>query len=137
MTNCECRPSCNGIGIVVSIILGIVAGFLRATAVITVTPAFLWVVFGVSVAFLGIAFYSYTRNSSVAEKKRCNCSILPVALISILVSILASVILLGVTLAATSIIGSIITGIMILFFSLMFISVANLVLCKAGCRNCD
>lgn len=137
MTNCECRPSCNSVGIVISIILGIVAGFLRATAVIAVTPAFLWVVFGIAVAFLAITFYAYTKNPAVSERKRCICSILPVLLISILATILTSVILLGVTLAATSIIGSIITGIMILFFSLMFISAANFVLCKSSCRNCE
>lgn len=137
MMNCECKPSCNSAGIVISIILGIVAGILRATAVIAVTPAFLWVVFGIAVAFLAIAFYAYAKNPAVSERKKCICSILPVLLISILVTILTSVILLGVTLSATSIIGSIITGVMILFFSLMFISVANFVLCKAGCRTCD
>lgn len=137
MMNCECRPSCNRTAIVISIILGIVAGILRATAIITVTTTFLWVVFGVATAFLGLSFYVYTRNSAVSEIKRCSCSILPVLLVSILLAVLFAIILLSVALSATSIIGSILTGIMILFFSLMFLSVANLVLCKAGCKNCD
>ncbi len=45
---CNCSNKCACTSIIASIIIGIVAGILRITGVITVTPAFLWVVFGIA-----------------------------------------------------------------------------------------
>mgnify|MGYP003296288645 FL=1 len=52
--NCYCKASCAGVSIVVSIIVGIIAGMLRFMGTITLTPAFLWVVFGIAVVYLGL-----------------------------------------------------------------------------------
>ena len=51
---CNCRNNCTSIAVVVSIIIGIITAFLRITGVITVTPAFLWVVFGIAVVYLAV-----------------------------------------------------------------------------------
>ena len=51
---CNCRNNCTSIAVVVSIIIGIITAFLRITGVITATPAFLWVVFGIAVVYLAV-----------------------------------------------------------------------------------
>ena len=52
--NCCFRWSCSTIAVIAGVILGVLAAFLQITAVITVTPAFLWVVLGVAIGFLAI-----------------------------------------------------------------------------------
>ena len=136
MFNCNCRYNCTGLGIIASIILGVVTAFLTFTATITVTPAFLWVLFGIGV--VGLAFlliYSALLRRSTAGG--CICNILPAVLTGILGTILTAVILLGITFAATSIIGAIITGVLIFFFSLIITSTACLISCTAGCSEED
>lgn len=131
--NCCCaKSSCTGLAIIVSVIIGIIAAFLRITAVITVTPAFLWVVFGIAVVYLAVTLVtaSTIKTYNAAE---CICSILPVLLIGILGAVLTAVILLAVEFAATSVIGAIITGLLLLFFSLTLTVTACFARCLAGC----
>ena len=132
--NCNCETSCALRAIIASIIIGIIAAFLRITAVITITPAFLWVVFGIAVVYLAITLIASTLARSQGIR-RCICSNLRTLLAGILGTVLTSVILLGIEFAATSIIGAIITGLLLLFFSLTITSTACLVQCTAGCTN--
>ena len=52
--NCNFRCSCTLVAVIASVILGVVAAFLQITGVITVTPTFLWVVFGTALGYLGL-----------------------------------------------------------------------------------
>ena len=122
---CENRRSCVGLAAVVSLIIGIVAAFLRITAVITVGTAFLWAAFGIAVAYLTIAFVSVPRQST---------SQLAVLLAGILGTVFFSLLLLAVPFAATSIVGAIVVGLLLFFFSLMITVTACLVRFPA-CRN--
>ena len=135
-SNCNCglRWSCVGVAIVASIIIGIITAFLTFAAVITVTPAFLWVVLGIAVVYLAITLVTSVaiRNSGIRD---CVCNILPILLIAILGVILVSIILLGVAFAATSVIGAIVTGLLLTFFSLVVSLVACLVRCVVGCTQ--
>ncbi len=134
MTNCNCRYNCTGLGAIASIILGVITAFLTFTATITVTPAFLWVLFGIGIGALALLLlYSVLLRRSTTRD--CICNILPTVLTGILGTILATVILLGIAFAATSIIGAIITGALIFFFSLIITSLVCLVLCTAGCSD--
>lgn len=111
------KCNCIGVAIIASLVLGIIAAFLQITAVITVTPAFLWVLFGVAVGYLAILLIAaFTGNKSLA----CAGTVysLSATLIGILGTIFASVILLAIAFAATSIIGAIIVGALIFFFTL-------------------
>lgn len=130
--NCGCRTTCTGLAIVASIIIGIITSFLVYTATVTVTPAFLWVLFGIAVVWLAVILFttSVTRKRGIRD---CLCSILPVLLAGILGTILIAVILLAITFAATSVIGAIIAGLLLLFFSLIITTTACLVKCAAGC----
>ena len=131
---CDCRNNCVGLSVISSIIIGIVVAFLRLTAVITVTPAFLWVVFGIAVVYLAVALLA----SALAQREHgpvCLCGVLPALLTGILGTILLSVVLLAIEFAATSVIGAIVTGGLLLFFSLAITATACLVKCFARCSQ--
>lgn len=133
-SNSGCHNDCAGRAVIASIIIGIITAVLRIIGVITLTPAFLWVLFGIAVVFLGIALFA-SGTGHLKGARLCLCKILPVFLTGILGTVLTSVILLGITFAATSIIGAIIAGALLLFFSLFIISAACLVKCLAGCSE--
>ena len=124
---CNCRDNCTVFAVLASLIIGVVTAFLRLTAVITVGTAFLWVVLGVAIAYLGL---TYLKSDSL---RSCGCSSINALLTGILGSVLTSIILLAITFAATSVIGAIITGALLFFFTLTLTSTACLVKCNAGC----
>lgn len=134
MFNCNCKFNCVGLAVIASIVVGIVTAMLRITAVITVTPAFLWVLFGVAVVYLAVVLLASAdiRASGICG---CVCLNLPAILTGILGTVLTSVILLAITFAATSIVGAIITGALLFFFSLILTATACLVKCVAGCLD--
>ena len=130
---CENRPSCTSLAVIVSAILGVIAAFLRITAVITVTPAFLWVALGIAVVYLAILLATTGCNQS-ARCCRCRGCALTAVLAGILGTALVSVILLAITFVATSIIGAILVGLLIFFLSLILSATACMV---AGCCGCE
>lgn len=135
-SNCGCRIDCTGFAVVAGIIIGIITAFLRFSAVITVTPAFLWVVFGIAVVYLAIAFL---QRGNVGNRGVGCCTSYTTFIIGVLGSILTALILLAVTFVATSVIGAIITGLLLFFFSLLIISTVCLLRCTSACyiRNDD
>ena len=132
--DCNQRTTCCGLSIVVSFFLGVIAAILRIMGVITVTPAFLWVVFGIAVVYLAIVLAISALNNSECSPK-CVCRTLSLLLTGVLGTILTSVILLAITFVTTSVVGAIITGALIAFFSLLLTASACLVKCYAGCRG--
>lgn len=134
--SCGCKSDCAGLAIVSSIIIGIITAFLRYTAVITVTPAFLWVTLGIAVVYLAVLL----AVSPTIRRTGCVCNNLPVLLAGILGTVLLSIVLLAIPFAATSVIGAIITGALLLFFSLIITTVAcliNCILCYNTVIDCD
>ena len=127
---CESRRDCVGLAAAASVVLGIIAAFLTITAAITVTPAFLWVTFGVAVGTLAILLAASGCCLRVAA---CGCGggALSAVLVGALGTILMSVILLAVTFAATSIVGAVAVGLLVLFFSLTLSAAACLIRCLA------
>lgn len=132
--NSDCRNNSTGIAIVSSIIIGIIAAFLRITAVITLTPAFLWVVFGIVVVYLAVAL---ATASLVRQRCSCDgiCTTLSVFLTGILGTILFALILLAIEFVATSVIGAIVTGLLVFFFFLTVTTAASLVRCIINCES--
>lgn len=128
--NNEYCVGCIGGSVIASIVIGIIAAILRYTAVITLTPAFLWVTLGVAIVYLGITLLtSGNRHTS-----SCVCESLAAFLAGILGTILLSVVLLGITFAATSVLGAILSGVLLFFFSLTVTTAVCLIKCKYGCR---
>ncbi|MBR5201682.1 MAG: hypothetical protein IKW45_00295 [Clostridia bacterium] len=130
---CNCRNNCTSVAVVSSIIIGIITAFLRITGVITVTPAFLWVVFGIAVVYLAIVLIT-TAVKEREHTSECVCSTLSALLIGILGTVLLSVVLLAITFVTTSVVGAIITGLLLLFFSLTIGATACLAKCIAKCN---
>ena len=132
MTNCNCRSDCTLLGIIVSITIGIIAAILRYTAIVTVTPAFLWVIFGIAVVYLGITPLLGALGR-LTGSGICICAPLTGIIAGTLGTILAGVLLLGISFAATSPVGAIIFGFLAGFFTLVLTSVACLTRCIARC----
>ena len=128
-SDCSCRGTCTSVALIVSIAVGIIAAFLKITAAITVTPAFLWVLFGIAVVYLAVLLIASVSVRCCENFPCCIRSILAVLLVSILLTVLFSVVLLAIEFVATSIIGAVITGLLLLFFSLTLTETACLIRC--------
>lgn len=127
----ENRYDCVTLSVVASLIIGVVAAFLTITAVITVTPAFLWVLFGIAVVYIAVALLS----ASLKGDRAFCCASLKAALIGALGTILFAVVLLGITFAATSVVGAIVVGLLLFFFSLMIATTVCYVKCLSYCND--
>ena len=127
-TTCCCRPSCTLVALILSAIAGVLAAFLQITAVITVTPAFLWVAFGIAVLYLAVL--AATARPGEGD---CRCAAVNAVLAGILGTILFAVVLLAVGIVATSVVNAILVGLLVFFFVLILTATACLVRCQANC----
>ena len=128
---CENRYDCTTLGVVASLIIGVIAAFLTITAVITVTPAFLWVLLGVAIVYIAVTLLSV----SLSRGRAYCCGSLGAALLGALGTILFFIILLDVTFAATSVIGAIFVGLLLFFFSLLISATVCYIKCVASCAD--
>ncbi len=126
-TNCCTNTNeCLIISIAASVVIGIVAAILTITGIVAVTPAFLWVIFGIAVVYLAIVFVTSTlRRFSTPPSSR---STVATFVAGVLGTILLSVILLAIVFPATSALGAILVGLLLASFSLVITSTACLVL---------
>lgn len=129
---CRCKCSCLLAAVIASVILGVVAAFLQITGTITITTAFLWVVFGIAVVYLGV-LVAAAALAGGEEASECLCNALNALLSGILGTVLFAVVLLAVGIIATSILSAILVGILLFFFSLTLSATACLVRSLAGC----
>lgn len=127
------RPDCTVIAFVASLIIGVIAAFLRITGSIIVTPAFLWALLGIAVVYLAVTFAvaAVLRNGCCVNL----CSIVSVLLAGILGTVLLSIVLLAIEFSAASRIGAVLTGVLLFFFFLTVTSVACLVRCFLNCND--
>ena len=128
------RNRCLGLALVASLVVGIVTAILTFVAVITVSPVFLWVVFGIAVGFLGLTLASAALIQGTVPC-RGFCRVLTALLIGVLGAVLLALVLLAISFAATSLLGAILTGLLLFFFSLVLTSAACLVKCLVNCNN--
>ena len=129
----SCRNNCTVVAVIASLIIGIVTAFLRITATITLTPAFLWVLLGIAVVYLAVTLVS----GALFRRECCNdlCTIVTALLVGILGTVLLSIVFLAIEFVATSIIGAILAGGLLFFFFLMVTSSACLVRCFLNCND--
>ena len=127
---CETKQSCASLAVIASVILGVVAAFLRITAVITVTPAFLWVALSIAVVYL----LALTVSARCCGCCGSSCT-LSAVLAGIVGTALTSVILLAISFPATSIVGAVLVGVLILSLSLIIGGSTCLASQSCGCRN--
>lgn len=129
--NCNCKFNCTLAAVIASVVIGVVAAFLRVTAVITVAPAFYWATLGIAAIYLlGALITSVLVRRT---NKCCICPAVSALLAGVLGTALFSAVLLAVDIAATGIISAILTGLLLFFLALIFTGTACLVKCLAGC----
>lgn len=129
-SDCPCRNTCTTIALIISLVVGIIAAFLRITAAITVTPAFLWTVLGIAVVYLGVLLLTSTSLRCCGTSTPCCIkTIFSVLLGAIVATVLLSVVLLAVEFAATSVLGAVLTGLLLFSFFLTLTEVACLIRC--------
>lgn len=129
-SDCSCKGTCTTVAVIISAVAGIIAAFLRITAAITVTPAFLWTVFGIAVVYLAVILVSSASVNCCDNKFHCCIkSIITVLLSAIIATVFFAVVLLAVEFAATSLIGAVITGLLLLSFFLTLTETACLIRC--------
>ena len=129
----SCSPTCTVLAVAASLILGVITAFLRITAAITLTPAFLWVLLGVAVVYLAVLIISASLFRNVCCSSLC--TIITALLSGILGTVLLSVVLLGIEFAATSVLGAVLAGALLFFFFLAVTSTACLVRCLFNCND--
>ena len=132
--NCSCRRDCTFFAVIASLIVGVIAAFLQITAVITVTPVFLWVALGIAVVYLGILLVT-TALARRTGCRPCTANSLAVVLAGILGAILTAAVLLAVGITATSVVSAIVVGLLAGFLTLVFTGTACLVRCLADCEG--
>ena len=125
--NCNFRCSCLLFAVIASVILGVVAAFLQITGAIAVTPAFLWVVLGVAIGYLGILL------ATAGEGDAGCCAAVSATLAGSLGAALFAVVLLAVGVTAGSVVSAILVGLLVLFASLTVAGTACFVRCVTGC----
>ena len=133
MTLCNCKCSCTAAAVIASVIVGVLAAFLQITAVITVTPVFLWVAAGVAAVYLGILVLR--AGCCAGEGRTCACAALNALLAGVLGTILLALVLLAVGIVATSVLSAILVGLTLFFFALTISATACFVRTAAGCGN--
>lgn len=131
---CNCKCSCALASVIAGVLLGVIAAFLQITGVITVTAAFLWVVFGIGVVYLAV-LAATAAVSCGCERRGCACTALNTLLTGVLGSILLSVILLAVGIVATSVVSAILVAALIFFFTLTIGGTACYVRALADCAS--
>lgn len=120
------KNECLIIAIAASVLVGIVTAILTATEIIILTPAFLWVVFGIAVGYLAIAFIVISlRRFDTPYSAR---SLIVAFIAGVLGTILLSLVLLAVALVQTSAIFAVLAGLLLFSFSLFITAIACIVL---------
>lgn len=130
LCNCNCRCSCTVAALVVSAIIGVIGAFLQITGVITLTPVFLWVAFGIAVGLLGLLVLSVRCRA-----EGCTCSALDALLAAILATVLLAVILLAAGITATSIVSAVLVGLLLFSLALTITAAACYVRQVSGCGS--
>ncbi len=134
LLGCNFRCNCTVVSVVAALLVGVVTAFLQITAVITLTPVFLWVAFGIAALYLLVLAAASTQGGRT-ERCGCLCVILNTLLTGILFTILFALILLAVGIVATSVVSAILVGLLLFSFTLTLTSTACLVRCLSDCGN--
>ena len=132
--NCGCRCRCSLTALIASLLLGVIAAFLRITGVLNLTTTFLWAAFIVAVVYLATLILSMSVMCK-REARDCLCTNLRALLAGALGTVLFALVLLLIDVTATSVIGAILAGVLIFFFTLLLAGSACLVRCLADCGD--
>ena len=134
MCSCSCRCNCTVAAVIASVIAGVVAAFLQIAGTITVTAAFLWVVFGIGVGFVAVSLIA-AALAKRTEGTVCKCAALNALLLGALGAAIFALVLLGVGVVATSIVSALLVGVTVLSLVLTLSTAACLTRNLLGCSQ--
>lgn len=134
MCNCGCRFACTAVAVVISAIVGVLTAFFQITGVITVTPVFLWVAFGIGVVYL-IGLAAAASLGRRTGQNGCVCAAVNALLAGLLGTILFALVLLAVGIVATSVVSAVLVGLLLFFLTLTLTGTACFIRCLFGCGN--
>lgn len=134
MTLCNCKCSCSLLSAAAGLIIGVIAAFLQITGAITITTAFLWVLAGVAVGYLGILLLTSGIQQN-CSRCGCLCAALNTLLLGALGTILFAAILLAVGIVATSVVSAILVGLLTASFTVLITSTACVIRNLFDCGN--
>lgn len=133
--NCNCRTGCSVLGLIVSLIAGIVTLILTITGTITILPLFAWIGFGIAVGLLIITFGVAAFTDEERKERGCICRALSTLQFGALGAILTALILLAVDFGGITVAAAITYGAFIFFFVLLITSVICLARCYSSCGD--
>ena len=133
--NCNCKTGCTALGVIASLVAGIVTLILAITGTITILPLFAWIGFGIAVGLLVITFLVAAFTDESRREKGCICRSLTTLQFGALGAILTALVLLAVDFGGISIIGAIVYGAFAFFFVLLITSLICLARCYASCND--
>jgi hypothetical protein len=131
---CSIKSSCTGTAVIASAIIGVLTAFAQITGVITVTPVFIWILSGITVAYLGV----FAAAVAVARKtahRRCLRSPLGALLLGILGTLVLSLVLLAMPIAASGVLSVLLPGFLLFFFTLTLTAAPCFLRCLADCET--
>ena len=130
--NCNCKASCTGLGVLVSLVAGIVTLILTITGRIAISDIFAQVGFVVALVFLLLTFLLAIYLSDCEGREGCCvCRGLGALDLGIFGTVMAALALLGIEFAATSFVGAFVYGAFAFFFVLIITSAICLTRCLA------
>ena len=132
--SCNCKCSCTGTAVIASAIIGVLTAFAQITGVITVTPEFIWILSGITVAYLGV----FAAAVAVARKtahRRCLRSPLGALLLGILGTLVLALVLLATSIEASGLLRALLSGFLLFFFALTLTAAPCFLRCLADCET--
>ena len=134
--NCSCKTSCTGLGVLASLVAGVVTLILTITGRIAISTLFAQVGFVVAFIFLLLTILVSLYLSDCSLKEGCCiCRGLSALHLGIFGTVITSLALLGIGFAATSFVGAFVYGAFAFFFVLIVTSAICLTRCLACCDD--
>ena len=132
--SCQCRWNCTAIGIIISIIAGVVGAILLATTTPVIPVAIYWGALVTALVFLTVVLIA-TAISRLAGTGTCLCDTLPTVLAGIIGTIVLSIVVLVLNIATITIPIAILLGVLITFIGILLSGLVCLITCIAGCNS--
>lgn len=129
--SCSCRCRCNLAALIASLLLGVIAAFLRITSVLIINTTFLWAALIIAAVYLVMLMLSMAVACKCDECP-CLCTNLRAQVAGALGTILFALVLLLIDVPAASVIGAILVGLLVFFLTLLFAGSACLIRCLAN-----
>lgn len=138
MSNCscssQCRWNCTAIGIIISIVAGIIGAIVLATTTPVIPVAIYWGALVTALVYLAVVLIAVAISRLVGTGS-CLCDTLPTVLTGIIGTIILSILVLVINIATITLPLAILIGVLIAFIGILLSGLVCLITCIAGCNS--